>query len=129
MHTHTHTHTHTLSLSLFPSPSPPQVWVLDCLPGEVRAGEGPTDAGDHPSRLIGWLRSMRMPVAHRSAVIDTLVQAGFSPGVAQWSATNLRLPAAPASSSSSSAASPSVGGSNRLWSWAFDLEGIQQMYQ
>ena len=60
-------------------PRPVQVWVLDCLPGEVRPAAGSTltrSAGDDPERLIALLRSIPTPVVSRQAVVDTVLRAG-----------------------------------------------------
>ena len=56
-------------------PRPVQVWVLDSLPGQVRAGGGP-DGADHPGELIALLRGLAMPVASRNAVMDAVLEAG-----------------------------------------------------
>jgi hypothetical protein len=51
-----------------------QAWVLDTLPGEVRAG-GPGRA-DHPADLIAALRRIPLPIADRNGVLDYLTQSG-----------------------------------------------------
>ncbi|PNW80265.1 hypothetical protein CHLRE_08g384600v5 [Chlamydomonas reinhardtii] len=95
-------------------PRPVQVWVLDSLPGQVRAGGGP-DGADHPGELIALLRGLAMPVASRNAVMDAVLEAGFSPAIARWVVTNLRpVPGG----------SPSAG----PFSWTFDLDGIADLY-
>ncbi|KAG2489137.1 hypothetical protein HYH03_012363 [Edaphochlamys debaryana] len=91
-------------------PRPVQVWVLDSLPGEVRAGGGPSTP-DHPGALIELLRSLPTPAASRGAVMDAVTAAGFSTDIARWVVTNLR---------------PVPGGGG--WGWTFDLDGIAQMY-
>ncbi|EFJ44609.1 hypothetical protein VOLCADRAFT_64715, partial [Volvox carteri f. nagariensis] len=96
-------------------PRPVQVWVLDSLPGEVRAGGGP-QGGDHPGALIGFLRSIPMPVAKRSDVIDMVVKAGFSSNVARWVVTNLR----PVREGTAYGSGPVT--------WTFDLDGIAELY-
>ena len=65
-----------------------QVWVLDTLPGAVRAGE----AGrvDHPADLIAMLRKLRLPIAGRAALLEALAAAGFSRHIAAWVSTNLQ---------------------------------------
>lgn len=104
-------------------PKPVQVWVLDSLPGEVRAaspaagsGSGGSGGGhtDHPERLIRTLQQLRVPVADRRQVVAQVAGQGFSQDVARWAATNLR-PIDPAN--------PSQG-----WEWACDLAGIAEMY-
>lgn len=51
-----------------------QAWVLDTLPGDVRAG-GPGRA-DHPADLIETLRRLPLPITDRHAVIDFLTHKG-----------------------------------------------------
>jgi pimeloyl-ACP methyl ester carboxylesterase len=93
-------------------PRPVRVWVLDALPGEVRSGE--MGAADRPADLITTLRAAPLPLPSRAALITRLERAGFSPPVAAWAATNL-APVTPGD--------PGAG-----LGWAFDLEGIAQMY-
>ncbi|WIA10480.1 hypothetical protein OEZ86_000612 [Tetradesmus obliquus] len=90
-------------------PRPVQAWVLDTLPGEVRAG-GPGRA-DHPADLIAALRRIPLPIADRNGVMDYLLASGFSTPIARWVLTNLR---------------PNPGGVGLRWT--FDLEGIAEMY-
>jgi hypothetical protein len=92
-------------------PRPVQVWVLDALPGEVRAGGGPGGAADHPAALISSLQRLRLPLASRAELIDHLTGGGFSLPVARWMTTNLK---------------PAGGGGGL--DWAFDLDGIADMY-
>lgn len=51
-----------------------QAWVLDTLPGDVRAGE--PGRKDHPADLIAALRRLPLPVADRNSVMDYLTQLG-----------------------------------------------------
>jgi hypothetical protein len=99
-------------------PRPVQVWVLDALPGEVRAGGGAGGAADHPSKLISTLQSLPTPLASRAELIDHLSARGFSLPVARWMTTNLK----PAGSNAGS------NGQSGL-DWAFDLDGIADMYR
>jgi pimeloyl-ACP methyl ester carboxylesterase len=92
-------------------PKPVQVWVLDALPGDVRAGEA--EGQDHPADLIRTLQQMPMPIANRSALQNYLTQRGFSLHVARWTSTNLR---------------PQNGDPRQLV-WQFNLDGISDMYQ
>lgn len=100
-------------------PKPVQVWVLDSLPGEVRAGGGvpdsAADVADHPARLIQTLRSAPQPVANKNQLVTYVAAQGFSQDIARWAATNLRP------------LDPSRPGENFVWSC--DLEGISQMYE
>lgn len=65
-----------------------QVWVLDALPGEARAGY--EKRVDHPQDLIRHLLRLPMPLADRSHLQQSLADGGFSPSIQQWTATNLR---------------------------------------
>lgn len=65
-----------------------QVWVLDALPGEVRAGDA--QRRDHPADLIVRLQQLTMPVETRSALQSYLVGHGFSDHIAKWASTNLK---------------------------------------
>lgn len=65
-----------------------QVWVLDALPGEARAGaEGHKD---HPADLIARLRALPLPIDSRTSLQRYLLEHGFSMDVAQWVCTNLQ---------------------------------------
>jgi hypothetical protein len=63
-----------LTLLALPPAVSVQAWVLDTLPGEVRAG-GPGRA-DHPADLIAALRRIPLPIADRNGVMDYLTQSG-----------------------------------------------------
>jgi pimeloyl-ACP methyl ester carboxylesterase len=91
-------------------PRPVRVWVLDALPGEVRSGEMGATA-DRPADLIDALRAAPTPLPSRAALAARLARAGFSDAVAAWAATNLE---------------PDGAGA---WDWAFDLEGVAEMYR
>lgn len=65
-----------------------QVWVLDALPGEVRAGYEKRQ--DHPQDLIRHLLRLQMPLPDRHHLQRWLSEGGFSPSIQQWTATNLR---------------------------------------
>ena len=65
-----------------------QVWVLDALPGEARAGYEKRQ--DHPQDLIRHLLRLPMPLSDRSYLQQSLADGGFSPSIQQWTATNLR---------------------------------------
>ncbi|GBG00455.1 hypothetical protein Rsub_13201 [Raphidocelis subcapitata] len=94
-------------------PRPVQVWVLDTLPGEVRAGGGVDGTADHPANLIAALQSLPTPIASRAALIDALAARGFSLPVSRWMTTNLR---------------PHEAGGGAL-TWSFDLDGIADLYR
>lgn len=99
-------------------PRPVKVWVLDTLPGEIRAGE--PGRKDHPADLIAALRQLSLPVANRQLLMEYLEQRGFSRHIASWVGTNLV---------------PMHGGQNgggragqHSLVWSFDLDGIAAMY-
>jgi pimeloyl-ACP methyl ester carboxylesterase len=98
-------------------PKPVTAWVLDTVPGQVRAGfiaDG--RIVDHPRELIRNLQAMPTPIPSRQYVVDALERAGFSAAVAKWVATNLRP------------AGGSAGGGGNL-AWSFDLNGVADMYE
>ncbi|CAN6475623.1 unnamed protein product [Victoria cruziana] len=96
-----------------PLARPVKVWVLDATPGKVRPGG---DGEDHPAELISFLSKMPNKVSSKQAVINALVEDGFSKDVAQWVGTSLRpVRTSPLSSSG--------------FAWIFDLEGIAEMYE
>ena len=47
---------------------------LDCLPGDVRAGEA--GGKDHPANLIKALQALPQPLPSRNAVVDYCIAAG-----------------------------------------------------
>jgi len=96
-------------------PRPIELWCLDCLPGEVRAGE--IGGKDHPAKLISTLQAMPTPLPSRNAVVDYCTEKGFSKPIAQWAATNIK--GVPSSSNPQ----------QQDWNWSFDLDGISDMYR
>ncbi|KAI9200741.1 hypothetical protein LWI28_012585 [Acer negundo] len=96
-----------------PLARPVKVWVLDATPGKVRAGG---DGEDHPAELISFLGKLPKEVISKREIVSALLQEGFSKDVAQWVVTNLRP-------------TGSLGLASSGFSWAFDLEGIAEMYQ
>ncbi|GAB4862065.1 hypothetical protein Ancab_037319 [Ancistrocladus abbreviatus] len=96
-----------------PLARPVRVWILDATPGKARPG---LHREDHPAELIAALKKMPKEVASKCAVVDALLQEGFSKDVAQWVVTNLRQIRHP-------------GALSTCFSWTFDLEGIAEMYR
>jgi hypothetical protein len=89
----------------------PQVWVLDALPGDIRAGgEG---RKDHPADVIAALQALPLPIRDRGFVQAYLTGCGFSDSIAKWISTNLRP----------------LSDVQRELVWSFDLDGIAEMYQ
>jgi len=85
-------------------PKPVQMWVLDTVPGDTWC-----DGGDHPRDTIRFCRTLALPFDSRKQLVEQLTGGGFTLGGAQWMTTNLR---------------PCADG----FEWAFDLEGISEMY-
>ncbi|KAK9792999.1 hypothetical protein WJX73_005778 [Symbiochloris irregularis] len=92
-------------------PRPVQVWVLDALPGDVRAGG--SNRQDHPEDLIANLQRVSLPLPTRGALVQYLVSMGFSENVSRWASTNLK---------------PVAGDMGDL-AWSFDLNGVSELYQ
>ncbi|CAI7800057.1 unnamed protein product [Closterium sp. NIES-53] len=111
------------------------VWVLDATPGKVRAGG---DGEDHPADLIDALRGMPPLILDRSEVVNSLLSQGFSKPIAQWMTTNLskrHLPSLdlvqdlpPSQQQLHEEAARAASRGQAAYGWAFDLEGISQMY-
>ncbi|CAI5509471.1 unnamed protein product, partial [Closterium sp. Naga37s-1] len=118
-----------------PMPSAIKVWVLDATPGKVRAGG---DGEDHPADLIDALRGMPPLILDRSEVVNSLLSQGFSKPIAQWMTTNLsktHLPSLdliqdllPSQQQQHEEAARVASRGQAAYGWAFDLEGISQMY-
>lgn len=94
-------------------PRPVQVWCLDSLPGEVRAGN--VDSVERPDRLISTLIQLPLPIKNRQVVIDALLEKGFSETIARWAATNLKP--------------TSKENVRENLVWQHDLTGVLDMYQ
>ncbi len=90
-------------------PRPVQVWVLDTVPGDVRADPA---SQDHPRDLIARLMEMPLPIRSPNVLVQDLVEDGFSFEVAAWVATNLTMHR-----------------SGEGYEWVFDLNGVKQMYE
>ncbi|CAI5474775.1 unnamed protein product [Closterium sp. Yama58-4] len=118
-----------------PMPSAIKVWVLDATPGKVRAGG---DGEDHPADLIDALRGMPPLILDRSEVVNSLLSQGFSKPIAQWMTTNLtrtHLPSLdllqdlpPSQQQLHEEAARVASRGQAAYGWAFDLDGIAQMY-
>ena len=94
-------------LASSPLPRPVRVWVLDTVPGDAWC-----EGGDHPRDTIAFCRTLEPPFESRKHLVEHLTTAGFTAAGAQWMTTNLK-PAATAKGT---------------FEWAFDLEGIAEMY-
>jgi pimeloyl-ACP methyl ester carboxylesterase len=88
-------------------PRPVDVWVLDTVPGDTWV-----KVGDHPRDTIRFCRTLAPPFESRKRLVEELTHAGFTLGGAQWMTTNLK---------------PAAGGGGGF-EWAFDLDGIAEMY-
>lgn len=92
-------------------PRPVQVWVLDALPGEVRAMLH--DRQDSPRRLIQALQEFPVPTGKKSTLVSYLENRGFSKDISRWATTNL-------------VQRPQKLGNQ--YTWQFDLDGITEMF-
>lgn len=91
---------------------PIHIWALDSLPGEVRGGLPGTK--DRPADLISTLMRTPMPISSKGDLIAKLQVGGFSDAVVAWAASSLR-PLDPQNRT-------------RDLEWAFDLDGVANMY-
>lgn len=80
-----------------------QVWILDSNPGPQSAGE------DHEVlRVVAAVKSVPLPIPNRQHVVQHLMAAGMSSGLANWMTTNITR----------------VGNDYR---WVFDIDGIVEL--
>lgn len=81
------------------------IWALDVPPGRP---DDTLAARSEVVRVVTTLRSLPLPFPRRASVVSALTERGFSPDIATWMTTNLRL---------------GEGG----FVWRFDLDGIVAM--
>ena len=80
-----------------------QVWVLDSNPGPQNPGE------DHEVlRVVTAVRNVPLPIPNRQHVVQHLMGAGMSAGLANWMTTN-------------------VAREGNEYRWTFDLDGIVEL--
>lgn len=82
-----------------------QVWALDVPPGRP---ELPLALQSEVVAVVSALRTVRLPLPRRDAIVEELGALGFSAALGQWMTTNLR---------------PVEGG----FVWRFDLDGIEAL--
>ncbi|KAJ4890082.1 AB hydrolase-1 domain-containing protein [Raphanus sativus] len=88
------------------SASPPkQVWVLDSVPGEVKAEHSDGEV----EKVLKTLQSLPSPIPSRKWLVDHMVELGFSRSLSEWIGSNLKR-------------------SGDSETWAFNLEGAVQMF-
>eukprot|EP00959_Pyramimonas_sp_CCMP1952_P241079 5038210-Pyramimonas_sp.AAC.4 len=63
------------------------VWILDSLPGEPRAGNGLNGEEDHPRDMIQHLNDVPKERACRKQLKTCLSEKGLSDGMASWMST------------------------------------------
>ncbi|KAJ0253526.1 hypothetical protein HA466_0111990 [Hirschfeldia incana] len=88
------------------SASPPkQVWVLDSVPGEVKAEQSDGEV----EKVLMTLQSLPSPIPSRKWLVDHMVELGFSRSLSEWIGSNLKR-------------------SGDSETWAFNLDGAVQMF-
>ena len=92
-------------------PRPVQIWVLDALPGQVRATLH--NQQDSPRKLIQALREFPVPTGKKSTLLTYLEDRGFTKDISRWATTNL-------------VQRPHELGNQ--YTWQFDLDGITEMF-
>nr|VDD57173.1 unnamed protein product [Brassica oleracea] len=89
------------------SASPPkQLWVLDSVPGEVKAEQSDGEV----EKVLMTLQSLPSPIPSRKWLVDHMVELGFSRSLSEWIGTNLKR-------------------SGDSETWAFNLDGAVQMFK
>ncbi|KAG7565427.1 Alpha/beta hydrolase fold-1 [Arabidopsis suecica] len=88
------------------SASPPkQLWVLDSVPGEVKAEKSDGEV----EKVLKTLQSLPSPIPSRKWLVDHMVELGFSRSLSEWIGSNLKR-----------------SGDSQIW--AFNLDGAVQMF-
>jgi pimeloyl-ACP methyl ester carboxylesterase len=82
-----------------------RVWALDVPPGKP---DRPLAEASEVVRVVSALRSIPMPLPRREQVVSELAARGFTPGLAQWMTTNVRM-------------------TDAGFVWKFDLDAIEEM--
>ncbi|CAH8268392.1 unnamed protein product [Arabidopsis lyrata] len=86
--------------------SPPkQLWVLDSVPGEVKAEKSDGEV----EKVLKTLQSLPSPIPSRKWLVDHMVELGFSRSLSEWIGSNLKR-----------------SGDSEIW--AFNLDGAVQMF-
>ncbi|XP_024967263.1 protein ABHD11-like [Cynara cardunculus var. scolymus] len=84
---------------------PKQLWVLDSVPGIVN----PEETSGEVEKVLETLQTIPKSIPSRKWLVDHLTNLGFSRSLSEWLGTNLKK-------------------SGEHETWAFDLEGIIQMF-
>ncbi|XP_071719978.1 uncharacterized protein [Rutidosis leptorrhynchoides] len=84
---------------------PKQLWVLDSVPGIVN----PEETSGEVEKVLETLQSLPKTIPSRKWLVDNLINQGFTSSLSEWIGTNLKS-------------------SGEHQTWAFDLDGIVQMF-
>jgi pimeloyl-ACP methyl ester carboxylesterase len=84
---------------------PKQLWVLDSVPGEVKAEQSDGEV----EKVLQTLQSLPSPIPSRKWLVDHMVELGFSRSLSEWIGSNLKR-------------------SGDSETWAFNLDGAVQMF-
>ncbi|CAN1134052.1 hypothetical protein LINPERHAP2_LOCUS8030 [Linum perenne] len=82
-----------------------QLWVLDSVPGEVST----ENSDGEVENVLKTLQSLPSSIPSRSWLVNHMVELGFSKSLSEWIATNIKK-------------------SGELETWAFNLDGVVQMF-
>ncbi|CAE6076003.1 unnamed protein product [Arabidopsis arenosa] len=82
-----------------------QLWVLDSVPGEVKAEKSDGEV----EKVLKTLQSLPSPIPSRKWLVDHMVELGFSRSLSEWIGSNLKR-----------------SGDSEIW--AFNLDGAVQMF-
>ncbi|KAI3801405.1 hypothetical protein L1987_29510 [Smallanthus sonchifolius] len=82
-----------------------RLWVLDSVPGTV----DPEESSGEVEKVLETLQTLPKTISSRKWLVDHLTNLGFSRSLSEWIGTNLKK-------------------SGEHYTWAFNLEGIIQMF-
>jgi pimeloyl-ACP methyl ester carboxylesterase len=89
---------------------PSAAWIIDSLPRTLQSASPSNNNDESVTRVIGILRSIKLPIPSRDSLVNILVSHGLSKGLGMWMTTNI---------------SPVEGGG---YTWRFDLDVIDQLF-
>ncbi|KAJ0787996.1 putative alpha/beta hydrolase-1 [Helianthus annuus] len=84
---------------------PKQLWVLDSVPGIV----DPEESSGEVEKVLETLQTLPKTIPSRTWLVDHLTNLGFTRSLSEWIGTNLKR-------------------SGEHFTWAFNLDGIIQMF-
>ncbi|PSS15908.1 hypothetical protein CEY00_Acc13401 [Actinidia chinensis var. chinensis] len=84
---------------------PKQLWVLDSVPGIVKA-----ESGGEVEKVLLTLQNLTTPIPSRKWLVDYMIQRGLSKSLSEWIGSNLKRT------------------EHGTWTWAFNLEAAVQMF-